>query len=52
MRSDNDYHGSEKLVRIKVTCHLCNYSWSTISDAHMVTCPKCIRKTDRIKKTQ
>lgn len=46
---DGKDYTTKYLERINVNCHLCGYNWSTISDAHMVTCPKCVRKTPRIK---
>jgi len=31
----------------KVRCSSCGYEWTTMSNAIMVTCPNCIRKTMR-----
>jgi len=36
----------------KVKCFHCEYEWTTMSKAIMVTCPSCIRKTPREVKNE
>lgn len=47
-KSSNDYMDAPNLERVLVTCE-CGFKFETITDAWVVTCPKCNNKTNRIK---
>ncbi len=42
----------QKLTITKMKCSHCEYEWNTRSERNFVTCPNCLKKTEKVKQEE